>query len=48
LDRLEIDTLQDGLSELAEQVAQLKNDLEKTGKVDEGRKTRAWENVQKS
>lgn len=48
LDGLEIATVQNGLTELAQQVSQLKNDLEKTGKVDEGRKTRAWENVQKS
>jgi Ca-activated chloride channel family protein len=48
LDTLEIATVQNGLTELGQQVSQLKNDLEKTGKVDEGRKTRAWENVQKS
>jgi Ca-activated chloride channel family protein len=48
LDALEIATVQNGLTELGQQVSQLKNDLEKTGKVDEGRKTRAWENVQKS
>jgi len=48
LDALEIATVQNGLTELVEQFSQLKNDLEKTGKVDEGRKTRAWENVQKS